>query len=436
VKRLLIISPHFPPVNAADMHRIRTSLPYYKELGWTVEIVTVDDRYVDIVKDPLLMESIPKNIPIHKTKALSKKWTSKLGLGSLALRSFLYYRYKVNRILTHNKFDLIYFSTTEFPICALGAYWKKKYGVPYVIDMQDPWHTEYYKDKPKNQRPKKYWFSYRLHKYLEPKAMQYVDGITSVSESYIETLKQRYIHLNNKPTRKIIFGAFDFDLEIAQKNYDNLKLGYNEKADKFNLVYIGRGGYDMRDAVKLLFEAFKKGIKENSELFKKFHFHFVGTSYASSGNGVQTIYPYTKSIGLSEYVTEHTDRIGFYETIKTLQKADGLVIIGSNQAAYTASKASTYILTQKPLLAIFNKNSSVYSFIDDCNTGHLIALGDDIKKAYNCLSKYLSQVKDKIMPITNWQAFEPYTAKSLTIEQVNLFNEIVNQKNQFILNPI
>lgn len=40
MKRVLIISPHFPPINAPDMQRVRMSLPYYKDMGWGVPIVT------------------------------------------------------------------------------------------------------------------------------------------------------------------------------------------------------------------------------------------------------------------------------------------------------------------------------------------------------------------------------------------------------------
>jgi hypothetical protein len=79
----------------------------------------------------------------------------------------------------------------------LGAYWKKKHGIPYVIDMQDPWHSDYYKNKPKAERPKKYWISYRLNKYFEPIAMKNVDGLISVSKAYIDTLKQRYPQLQH-----------------------------------------------------------------------------------------------------------------------------------------------------------------------------------------------------------------------------------------------
>ena len=34
MRRVLIVSPSFPPISAADLHRVRMSLPYYREFGW------------------------------------------------------------------------------------------------------------------------------------------------------------------------------------------------------------------------------------------------------------------------------------------------------------------------------------------------------------------------------------------------------------------
>ncbi|MBC7913703.1 MAG: hypothetical protein H7Y07_06230, partial [Pyrinomonadaceae bacterium] len=141
VKRVLIISPYFPPSNAADMQRIRMSLPYFKDFGWDAEVVSIDPKHSDKVKDDYLLESIPDDIPVHMVQAFSKKWTSKFGLGSIALRSLWFYRQKVNGLLKQKQYDLIYFSTTQFPVCILGAYWKNRFGIPYVIDLQDPWHS-------------------------------------------------------------------------------------------------------------------------------------------------------------------------------------------------------------------------------------------------------------------------------------------------------
>jgi len=72
LKKVLIISPYFPPVNAADMQRVRMSLPYFKQFGWDAEVVTVDPRYSDFVKDDLLLETVPAGLKIYGVNAFSK----------------------------------------------------------------------------------------------------------------------------------------------------------------------------------------------------------------------------------------------------------------------------------------------------------------------------------------------------------------------------
>src|ERR1700744_6566545 len=133
------------------MQRIRMSLPWFNQFGWEAEVVTVDPKYSAMPKDDLLMQAVPEGLVIHYVKAFDKSWTSNLGFGSIALRSLWFYRKKVNQLLKTSHFDLVYFSTTQFPVCILGAYWKKRFGIPYFIDMQDPWHSDYYRDKPKEE---------------------------------------------------------------------------------------------------------------------------------------------------------------------------------------------------------------------------------------------------------------------------------------------
>jgi len=407
------------------MQRVRMSLPYFKNLGWHAEVVIVDQAESDMFKDELLSFSIPNEIKIHQVSALPKKYTAKFGLGSLALRSMWFYYKYVNNLLKKEKFDLIYFSTTQFPITILGAFWKKKFGIPYVIDMQDPWHTTYYQNKPKQERPPKYWFSYRLNKWLEPLAMKQVDGIISVSADYVSTLQNRYPRLKNIPFKVITFGAFDIDFNIAAQQKDKLKLMFEKETATFNLVYVGRGGHDMKKAIETLFSAFKLGLIKNPLLFNKVKFHFIGTSYAPKGFGKATILPIAKEMEVANHVNEVTDRIGFYESMANLSAADGLIILGSEQAAYTASKLYPYILAKKQLLAIFHPFSSVSKILKDCNAGFVIPLEMQADQAYQVFNDYLKNIANHIEPAINWQNFNPYTAAALTKQQTELFNQII-----------
>ncbi|SDG42303.1 Glycosyltransferase Family 4 [Pedobacter terrae] len=429
-KRLLIISPYFPPVNAADMQRIRMSLPYFKASGWEAEVIMVHENYVDMVKDPLLLACIPNDVPIHKVKALPKKWTSKFGLGSIALRSLWSIRKKGNQLLKHKNFDLIYFSTTQFPVCILGPYWKRRFNIPYIVDIQDPWHSEYYQSKPKAERPKKYWFSYRLNKYLEPKALKDADGLISVSEAYIDTLHERYPVLKEKPASIIMFGAYEADFDIAKSKEDDLTIVYNKDDGFKHLVYIGRGGNDMSLSLNLLFKAFAQGLKHEPILFNQFRMHFIGTSYAPKGKGVKTIMPLATQMGLANYIQEHTDRIGFYDSIKHLQHAHGLIIIGSEQASYTASKLYPYILAKKPLLGIFHQESNAYKILSDCRAGQVIGITQGSEAVYQTFRSYIEDVTVSKQPLTNWEAFKPFTASYLTAKQTAVFEQVINLYQQ------
>jgi len=409
------------------MQRVRMSLPYFKNFGWDAEVVTVDPEYSDITKDELLLQSIPDDIKIHRVKAFSKKWTSKFGVGSIALRSMLFYKRRVNRILSERKFDLIYFSTTQFPICVLGKYWKQKFDIPYVIDMQDPWHSEYYKDKPKHEQPRKYWFSYRLNKYLEPIAMRHVDGLISVTEKYIIDLKERYTEIKNIPSDTITFGAFLPDFQIAGKN--NIK-SYAEKNDgKISIAYVGVVGPIMKRSLKILFTCLNKLKTDDFSLYQAFEWFFVGTSYAPQGTGKETVMPIAKEFEVSEKVREQTDRVTYFEALKTITSADGLLIIGSDDPNYTASKTYPYIVAQKPLFAILHSNSSAVNIITDCNAGDVIGLDDALDMVYIKFKRFLDKCFQKQKPQIAWNAFEPHLAKNMTQQQCGLFEKVVRCEN-------
>ena len=425
MKRVLIISPYFPPSNGADVQRVRMSLPYFEEFGWKADVVCVKQKHSEIVKDEILLESLPAGQIVYEVDAFDIKWTSKLGLGSLALRSMWYYLRRVNKILRKQQYDLVYFSTTQFPLTILGRYWKNKFRVPYVIDMQDPWHSQYYQDKPKDQRPAKYWFSYHLHKWLEPLAMKKVDGLISVSEDYLRDLKARYPAIRQVPSAIITFGFFMPDFVIASQKADSFTnlLG----TGTFNIVYTGRGGADMHQAFIPLFKALKKGQTEAPKFFNGIKIYLIGTSYAPAGKGRPTIYPLAQQYGVADSVVEVTDRISYYHALVTLQRADALLIPGSDDPRYTASKLYPYLLTKKPLLAILHPDSPAVGVLRSC-AGNPVVLtfpgdGDEmINTIYQTLHDWANGV---IAPAELTDEFQQFSARALTGRQADLFGTAV-----------
>ncbi|MGN6180548.1 MAG: glycosyltransferase [Mucilaginibacter sp.] len=425
IKKVLIISPYFPPVNAADMQRIRMSLPYFNELGWNAEVVTVDPAFADLDKDELLTKSIPQDLKIHYVKAYDKRLTSTIGLGSIALRSLFFFRRKVNQLLKNGRYDVIYFSTTQFPVCILGAYWKRRFHIPYVIDMQDPWHSDYYKDKPKHQQPSKYWFSYRLNKYLEPIAVKNVDGLISVSEQYIHDLKQRYPVIAGIPESVIPFSGFEPDMQLAQDHrsaFENLL-----STNHINIVYIGRGGADMNKAISPLFKALQTGLTSDPETFGKLRFYFIGTSYAPKGRGKPSILSLAEEFKVDKLIVEITDRISYYHTLTALQQADALFIPGSDDPKYIASKLFPYLLTRKPLLAIFHKQSPAIKLLHEFGAEHVYAYQTVQQSS---LVGFLTNAANGMLKDGQYspEALKKYSAQEMTHEQCRLFEAVLSHK--------
>ena len=405
------------------MHRLRQSLPYFKEFGWKPVVFSVSPEFVEQKREPLLLQSLPSEIEIHQVKAFSVKITRKLGLGNLGFRSLLQYRKEIDKYLAVNKVDLIYFTTTVFTLMVLGRYWKQKFAVPFIVDLQDPWRNDYYLSLYKKDRPKKFWFDYCQKKYLESITMPEVAGIVSVSSAYVETMKVRYPRLRAMDCLTLPFGALEADWTIARK-LDPVFLGENT----VNVVYVGRAGNDMKFSLSALFCAFKKGLDSNLPQFKQVRFLFFGTSYALDGQGAKTVEPIANQCGVGKFVTEVTDRLPYFQSLKVLECADILFMPGSIDEKYTASKVFPYLLARKPLFAIFNEMSSVVDILRSTKGGAVISFSnkdslDEVGDRVLCEFKKM-MIKIPFTPELDAAAFKPYTAREMTRKLCSYFDEI------------
>ncbi len=429
LRKVLIISPRFVPLNAADMHRVRQSLPYLHEFGWHAVVLSVDPRHYEGPSDPLLELTIPPDAEVHRVSAFDARWTRKVGLGSLALRSLWFYKRAGNQLLARGDVDLVYFSTTEFPVAVLGPYWKRRFQVPYIIDMQDPWHTEYYQHRPKNERPRKHWFSYRLNKYLEPIAMKTADAVISVSDEYCDALRLRYANFDRAICEVIPFGGAELDFGLL----DEVSAGnpvFKPGDGLLHVVYVGRGGHDMGVAAHALFGALADGLRLRPDLFENVRVHLIGTHYSRSDAAAKTLEPIAELYGLGERVREYPERVRYFTALQLLREADMLLLPGSTSPGYTASKLYPYILSRRPLLAVFSERSSVIRILRETHAGEFVtfapgtSLGDIRLRetVRTCWTGILEGLP--FTPATDWGAFEPYTARAMAGRQAEVFDRV------------
>jgi hypothetical protein len=368
MRRVLIVSPHFPPVNAPDHQRVRMSLPYFREAGWQPTVLAVDATRVDAPLDFQLLDTVPTDIPVHRTGALPSGLTRFAGLGNLAYRAWFPLKAAGTRLLREQKFDLVYFSTTQFVSTALGARWRKAYGVPYVIDLQDPWRTDYY-ERPGAPPPPGGW-KYRFARWqaarLEEPAWRDASGFISVSEDYLAQLRRRYPWFAAKPMAVIPFGAPEADFAFARSRHD-IAPAFKPEPDTINLVSVGAVGPIMRGALERLFTSVRTFRTADRSSADRLRFHFIGTSYAMGARALPSVAPIAAQFGLLDLVREQTARIGYFAAIQTMLAADAIVIPGSNDPSYNPSKIATCFLARKPTLALTPADSAFERMVSELN---------------------------------------------------------------------
>jgi len=376
MKRVLIISPHFVPVNAPDCQRVRLSLPYYRQFGWEAEVLAVHHRHRADWLDNSLLASLPGDVPVHYCGAVPRGITQFIGIHNLGLRCLPYLNGAARRLLRLRHYDLVFFSTTQFMVTPLGALWRKKFGVPYVIDIQDPWRSDYY-ERPGAPTPPggwKYQFA-RLTAWLfEERAYREASGLISVSHHYFRDLRQRYPTWFDRQVRQVIpFGGpkADFDYLAAHP----APPAYTLPADgRRHWVAAGSLGAQFSHALRVLFAGLRRLREQNPAAAARLHFHFVGTSYAPAEEARPSAKPVAEAYGVGDLVTELPHRIGYLDSLRLMQAADGLVLLGTDDLAYSPSKIYPYYMTERPILALAHHESLLHDIIAQLKCACLVEL--------------------------------------------------------------
>jgi len=411
--RLLLVSPRFPPTSAADSQRLRLLLPHLAGQGVEAEVLVVDPACCADGLDPWQAEHLPASVSIHRVRGLSRRWSRLPGFGSIEARCYRALARTGSHLLRRKHFDLVYFSTTAFGCFPLGPLWKSRHGVPFVLDYQDPWVNDHYRRHPEISPPGgvyKYSVVDRLHRFQEPRVLRHVAGYTAVSAAYPAQLQARYPFAASIPSLVLPFPGCEEDFQHLDA-IPASQLPFDPHDGLIHWVSIGRGGADLHMALSGLFEALARHAP--AELRQRLRLHFLGTSYAAAGQGIPSIAPLAARYGISAIVDERTDRLPLSLTLATLKAADALLVLGSNDPGYTASKLVPYLLARRPLLAVMHERSFVCELLQRCGGGELVTFSSNTKPdllASRIAGAWLASDRHpRLLPLDR-KALRPHTA--------------------------
>ena len=436
-RRLLIVSPHFPPLNAPDHQRVRMSLPHYAACGWEPVVLCIArDRQSGVMEEDLAA-TVPPGIRIVEVRAFSPRWTRLIGVGNAGLRCWLPMLFAGLRLLRREKYDLVFFSTTQFFTFTLGRIWRRLRGVPYVFDMQDPWRTDYY-ERPGSRRPPggwKYRFARLVAWTLEGWSFRHVSGVMSVSPGYIQDLRARYPRLAGVPAETIRFGASTEDL-VAARRLSPSAPALTHAAGEVNFVYTGASGPVTPHALSVLFEALRLFRARQPERASRLRFHFLGTSYVAIGEGRPSVMPLAEKFGVADLVKETPHRLGHLECLRLQEQADVLLLPGSSDPAYSPSKTYPYFITGRPILGLVFAGSVLEGLLGELGGAYVVSFTEPGPKddAHAAIGRFLEaavngRAIDLIAPRREGHFARHFLAANLTARQAELFTAACAQRD-------
>ena len=425
MKKILIISPHFPPSNLTAVHRSRLFAQHLPSFGWEPIILTVHEKFYEEKLDHHLEKLLPADLRVEKVNAF--RITKPRLIGDIGLRSFFQLYKKAKQIINQEKIDFLYISVPSFYTALLGRWLHSSTNIKYAIDYIDPWVHRF----PGTEKVfSRHWITTHIAKILEPIAVKKASLITGMAEGYYKGVMERNPHL----LKQALFGEMPFGGE-EEDHKIVAKLGiapylFKKKEGKLLLLYAGA----MLPKAYAPLERIFKVIQAEPQLFSNIEFHFIGTGKSPNDPESYNIKSLAEQYGLWQTtVFEYPQRIPYLDVLVHLHCADGIFILGSTEPHYTPSKIFQGVMSGKPILAVLHQQSSAGRVLETAKAGILLnfngveeldLIEQRFAKAFEGLL-HLTTIYHPPETNAEKKLLEQYSAKSITGQLSELLNRIV-----------
>lgn len=374
---ILVIATYFPPSGGVGVFRITKFVKYLQKFGYNVTVATVADKY-NINKDESLMKNFTSNIKIHRLDFHSKKEST------LSIKFYFAIRKNIKRIIEVSNPEKVLITGGPFYILPIGRYIKENFGIPYILDLRDPWSTQ--KRLSNNLKSK---MRYTVDNFLESYTFNQASAIITVNDTMTNELCEKYPRLKNKIYS--ITNGFDPD------DFKEIK---PKKFKKFTIIYTGKFSVSagFRNPENL-FKAIKNLVDKDYDI-----------DFIHIGQQEEKIIELALKYGLKK----HCKFLGFMPYLKVLEYCKGaniLVVISGKEKSEQTGKIFDYIGCNKPVLAITNKNNELYKIckhskiVYQVNPSSAEEIENTIKKIY--------KLKENITIDKNIKLTREYLTKKL-----------------------
>ena len=362
-----MVSPHFPPDTSAGAHRVRLLAPHLPECGWEPTVVTVDPSSYEGRLDPGLDALVPKSLRVVRASAIPWAVTRHVRIGDLGLRSMAGLWHSCRRLLSSEPFDALFITIYPTYPALLGPMLKRRHCVPFVLDYQDPWVGAWGKDVgggPGGAADFKSRLTRGIAGRMEPPVVRAADAITAVSARTYEDVLRRVPAARPRTCAAIPIGFDAADLQaVLDEPRENR--WFDRSDGNAHVCYVGTilpTGFEVLRAVL----AGLAGVRDRQpSLYRRLRVHFLGTSNQRDESAPPRVLPIAREMGVGEVVFEQPARLDYLDALAVQVQATALLLIGSIEPHYTASKVFPAMLSRRPILAVYHAQSTVVGILAD-----------------------------------------------------------------------
>jgi hypothetical protein len=316
-------------------------------------------------------------------------------------------------------FDLAFISTTAFNFFCLGPLWRRRFGLPFVLDFQDPWYRE--TSGPQTTKHLiKAKVSNALARYMEAYSVRHAEGLIAVSPNYLSVLKKRYPRapaFENGNAVTIPFGGMSSDFTLHTRDA-------NERGRALRVAYVGVGSVLMRRSFQRIARGLRRLRRHQPALVSRLRIELRGTD-ANWRAGQHKVLKYEADLaGVGDLVAEDPTLVPYSEAAAVAAAADALLVLGIDDPAYMPSKLFSYASLGKPLLACVHHKSQIneyFSVYPELGTVIHFGLPDSEENAEDVrIAAFLEQITNP-RHLDRSRIFRAHSAEAMTQRIADLF---------------
>jgi glycosyltransferase involved in cell wall biosynthesis len=399
LRKVLLLTYHFPPSGAVAVYRMLGLVRYLPQFGWQPIVVAPPQVPWEPVDEALLAQ-VPPETPVERVPFAS----GLIGRMARYCAPEAHWLWAASgackRMITEHQPSAILTSSPPGCVHLLGRRLQRKFGLPWLADFRDPWVT--------NLRVDRLGFRLRFARWLESRVMRQANVLIANTP-----LNQRgWAEAYPLEAHKMVTITNGFDPEKFETHASP-----RVSSEPLTILHAGEL-YNQRDPRPLL-DALRELRAAGEPL--SIQLDFVGRHTSGHFDMAQEV----RSRGLEKDVRLE-GQIPYAEALTRMMRADILLILHAAEFRVSIpAKLYEYLGAGRPILAMAELDSDIAWILRESGALHRVAPPRDVAQIKQSLVELAREVEAGHAAVPNPDALKQFTRERMAQKFAECLDRLV-----------